>query len=81
MKKTLYHNREENIVYVEKVNLDMGMWLKNTLYQVASVIKRLCMDQVEKDKLQMVLLQYDNNFEEMKKTTRCIKSCSFGLQG
>ncbi|OPL33684.1 hypothetical protein AM593_09944, partial [Mytilus galloprovincialis] len=74
MKKTLYHNREENIVYVEKVNLDMGMWLKNTLYQVASVIKRLCMDQVEKDKLQMVLLQYDNNFEEMKKLLDVLKA-------
>ncbi|XP_063435464.1 sacsin-like isoform X1 [Mytilus trossulus] len=64
--RIVYHKRAENIMYVKRSDLEMGVWLKKILRHIVKVIVRLCMDQVEADKLQTVLLHYDNNFKEME---------------
>ncbi|CAC5408789.1 unnamed protein product [Mytilus coruscus] len=72
--RTVYHKRDENIVYVKRSDLEMGVWLKKILRKVVKVIVRLCMDQIEADKLQTVLLHYDNNFEEMEELLDDLKA-------
>ncbi|XP_052102784.1 sacsin-like [Mytilus californianus] len=65
--RIFYHKRAENIVYVKRSDLEMGVWLKKKILRhVVKVIVRLCMDRVEAEKLQTVLLHYDNNFKEME---------------
>ncbi|VDI39131.1 sacsin, partial [Mytilus galloprovincialis] len=72
--RIVYHKRAENIVYVKRSDLEMGVWLKKILRQIVKVIVRLCMDQVEADKLQTVLLHYDNNFKEMEELLDDLKA-------
>ncbi|CAG2235839.1 unnamed protein product [Mytilus edulis] len=72
--RIVYHKRAENIVYVKRSDLEMGVWLKKILRHVVKVIVRLCMDQVEADKLQTVLLHYDNNFKEMEQLLDDLKA-------